>query len=179
VLNLTDVERRILINQSRILAALYPLKAAEFERTIEILSEGYQEAWEDVVLGGLKTPYPKEEMNFIYRVLEMYDWLQKSYYALSFEEKVCFQEKALVFPGFDPKTEARQLAYSRFLMGNLDRFAFMEVVNPFTAPHPMRDAYETMLKRLPKHAGEVLTSAQLKAVLGDARTEARVEEEAA
>ena len=64
MLNLTDVERRILINQSRILAALYPLKAAEFERTIEILSEGYHEAWEEVVLSGLKEPYLKEEMNF-------------------------------------------------------------------------------------------------------------------
>jgi hypothetical protein len=32
VLNLTDAERRILINQSRILAALYPFEAAEFER---------------------------------------------------------------------------------------------------------------------------------------------------
>ena len=179
MLNLTDVERRILINQSRILAALYPLKAAEFERTIEILSEGYHEAWEEAVLGGLKAPYLKEEMNFIYHVLEMYDWLQKSYYALSFEEKVHFQEKALVFPGFAPKAEARQLAYARFLMGNLDRFAFMEVVSPFAAPHPMRDTYAAMLQRLPKHGGEVLTASQLKAVLADIGAGDRVEEEAA
>ena len=179
MLNLTDVERRILINQSRILAGLYPLKAAEFERTIEILSEGYHEAWEEVILGGLKVPYPKEEMNFIYHVLEMYDWLQKSYYALSFEEKVCFQEKSLIFPAFDPKTEARQIAYARFLMGNLDRFAFMEVVNPFAAPHPMRDTYEAMMRRLPKHGGEVMTSAQLKAVLADLGPGLHVEEEAA
>jgi uncharacterized protein YfbU (UPF0304 family) len=179
VLHLTDVERRILINQSRILAALYPLKAAEFERTIEILSEGYHEAWEETILGGLKTPFLKEEMNFIYHVLEMYDWLQKSYYALSFEDKVYFQEQSLVFPAFDPKTEARQLAYARFLMGNLDRFAFMEVVNPFAAPHPMRDTYEAMLKRLPKHAGEVLTTGQLRAVLADLGADVLVEEQAA
>jgi hypothetical protein len=55
----------------------------------------------------------------------------------------------------------------------------MEVVNPFTAPHPMRDSYEDMMTRLPKHAGEVLTAAQLKTVLGDAHTTAHVEEEAA
>lgn len=177
MLNLTDVERRILINQSRILAALYPLKAAEFERTIEILSEGYHEAWEEVVLSGLKEPYLKEEMNFIYQVLEMYDWLQKSYYALSFEDKVQFQEKALVFPGFDPKTEGRQVAYARFLMGNLDRFAFMEVVNPFAASRPMREAYAAMLKRMPRHSGEVLTAAQLKEILADMGRDAPAERE--
>jgi uncharacterized protein YfbU (UPF0304 family) len=167
VFNLTDVERRILINQARILCALYPLKAQEFERTIEILSEGYHEAWEDLILANLKQPLPKEEMNFIYHVLDMYDWLQKSYYALSFEEKVYFQEQALVFPGFEPKTEARQLSYARFLMGNLDRFAFLEIVNPFAAPTPMRDIYSQMLARMPRHGGEVLTAAQLKTILAD------------
>lgn len=167
MLNLTDVERRILINQARILAALYPLKAAEFERTVEILSEGFHGAWEEVILGNLKQPLLKEEMNFIYHVLEMYDWLQKSYYALSFEEKVYFQEQALVFPGFEPKTESRQAAYSHFLMANLDRFAFMEVVNPFAAPKPMREVYAQMLARMPRHGGEVLTAPQLKAILAD------------
>ena len=81
MLNLTDVERRILINQSRILAALYPLEASEFEQAIKILSEGYQESYQEVVLKGLKPSFMKEEMNFVYQVLEMYDWLQKSYYA--------------------------------------------------------------------------------------------------
>lgn len=167
VLNLTDVERRILINQARILAALYPLKAPEFERTIEILSEGFHEAWEEVILNNLKQPLPKEEMNFIYHVLEMYDWLQKSFYALSFEEKVYIQEQALIFPGFDPKTEARQLAYARFLMGNLDRFAFLEIVNPFAAPKPMREVYTQMLARMPRQGAEVLSAGQLKAILAD------------
>ena len=37
VINISDVERRVLINQARILAALYPLEAPQFERTIEIL----------------------------------------------------------------------------------------------------------------------------------------------
>jgi uncharacterized protein YfbU (UPF0304 family) len=106
-------------------------------------------------------------MNFIYHVLEMYDWLQKSYYALSFEEKVYFQEQALVFPGFEPKTEARQLSYARFLMGNLDRFAFLEIVNPFASLTPMRDVYAQMLARMPKHSGEVLSAGQLKTILAD------------
>lgn len=165
MLNLTDVERRILINQSRILAALYPLESTEFERTIEILSEGYHESWHEVVLKGLKEPFLKEEMNFVYQVLEMYDWLQKSYYALTLEDKLQLKEQMLVFPGFDPKTERRHLAYATFLLGNLERFAFVEVSKPLAAPKPMCGTYEEMLKGLPAFGGDILAPSQLKAVM--------------
>jgi uncharacterized protein YfbU (UPF0304 family) len=165
MLNLTDVERRILINQSRILAALYPLESTEFERAIEILSEGYHEAWHEVVLRGLKEPFLKEEMNFVYQVLEMYDCLQKSYYSLTFEDKLQLKEQMLVFPGFDSKTERRHLAYATFLLENLERFAFVEVTKPLTALKPMCETYEEMLKGLPSFTGEVLPPAQLKAVM--------------
>ncbi|MGB0086598.1 MAG: YfbU family protein [Rhodomicrobiaceae bacterium] len=165
MLNLTDVERRILINQSRILAALYPLDAKEFERAIEILSEGYQEGWQEVVLKGLKSPFLKEEMNFVYQVLEMYDWLQKSYYALSLGDKLHLKEQTLIFPGFCPETEKRHITYVTFLLENLDRFAYVEVVRPPHALQPMRDIYEEMLKGLPAFRGDVLPGAQLKAVI--------------
>jgi uncharacterized protein YfbU (UPF0304 family) len=165
VLHLTDVERRILINQARILAALYPLEAQKFERAVDLLSEGFHEAYEELILDNLKRPLIKEEMNFIYQVLEMYDWLQKSFYALSFEDKVHLPESKLVFPGFCPRNEGRELAYARFLMGNLDRFAFLEIVNPLAAAHPMRDTYHSMLKRLPQQEGEILSAVQLRLVL--------------
>jgi uncharacterized protein YfbU (UPF0304 family) len=165
VLNLSDVERRILINQSRILAALYPLETTEFERTIEILSEGYHEDWPDVVFRGLKVPLLREEMNFVYQVLNMYDWLQKSYYSLTLEEKLQLKERALVFPGFEVGSEGQHLAYARFLLENFDRFSFTEVVKPLNAAKPMRDVYQEMLKELPTAASEVLSAPQLKAVV--------------
>lgn len=165
MLHLTDVERRILINQARILAALYPLEAPKFEQAVEVLSEGFHEAYEELILDNLKKPLIKEEMNFIYQVLEMYDWLQKSFYALSFEDKVHLPESKLVFPGFCPRHEGRELAYARFLMGNLDRFAFLEIVNPLASTQPMRDIYHSMLKRLPQQDGEILSAAQLRLVL--------------
>lgn len=165
MLNLTDVERRILINQSRILAALYPLDAPEFERAIEVLSEGYQEAWPDLVLKGLKSTFPKEDMNFIYQVLGMYDWLQKSFYALTLEDKLQLKERTLVFPGFCPKTETRHIAYATFLLENLDRFSYVEVIKPLHASQPMRDIYQEMLKDVPRFGGDALTAAQLKAII--------------
>jgi uncharacterized protein YfbU (UPF0304 family) len=165
VLNLTDVERRILINQSRILAALYPLETTDFERTVEILSEGYYEDWPDTVLKGLKQPLLKEEMNFVYQVLEMYDWLQKSYYALTLEEKLQLKERTLVFPGFEPASEMAHLAYARFLLENLDRFSFTEVVKPLHSRRPMRGVYQAMLQELPAPRGDLVSAPQLKAVV--------------
>lgn len=165
VLNLTDVERRILINQSRILAALYPLEAPDFEKAIKILSEGYQEGYQDVVLKGLKPSFIKEEMNFVYQVLEMYDWLQKSYYALTLEQKLQLKEQTLVFPGFCPKTEASHIAYATFLLENLDRFSYVEMKKPLHAPQPMREVYEEMLKGLADFGGDFLTASQLKAII--------------
>ena len=165
MLNLTDVERRILINQSRILAALYPLETSQFERTVEILSEGYHEDWPDIVLKGLKVPLLKEEMNFVYQVLDMYDWLQKSYYSLTLEEKLQLKERALVFPGFEAESEEQHLSYTRFLLENFDRFSFTEVVKPLNAAKPMREVYKEMLNELPTSSGEVLSAPQLKAVV--------------
>jgi uncharacterized protein YfbU (UPF0304 family) len=164
VLNLTDVERRILINQSRILAALYPLESNDFERTAEILAEGFHEGWQEAVLKGLKTPLLKEEMNFVFQVLAMYDWLQKSYYALSLEDKLHLQERTLVFPGFEPRTERRELTYAHFLLENLDRFSFTEVAKPLNAHRPMRHIYTGMLDALPNDNRSVLCAAQLKAI---------------
>jgi uncharacterized protein YfbU (UPF0304 family) len=165
MLNLTDVERRILINQSRLLAALYPLEAAEFERTVKILSEGYQEGWQEVVLKGLKAPLLKEDMNFVSHVLEMYDWLQKSFYALSLADKLHIKEQALAFPGFCPETEQPYIAYATFLLETFDRFAYVEVLKPLHTLRPMREVYDEMLRELSNFGGSVMTAAQLKAVI--------------
>jgi uncharacterized protein len=165
VINISDVERRVLINQARILAALYPLEARQFERTIEILSEGYHEAWEEVVFKGLKRPFLKEDMNFIYQTLEMYDWLQKSYYALTLNEKVHLPERSMIFSGFCPKEEPRHYSYCRFLLENMDRFAFVETTDTLMAEQPMVDVYERMLNRLPRDGRSTLSAKSLTTVL--------------
>jgi uncharacterized protein YfbU (UPF0304 family) len=165
VINITEVERRVLINQARILAALYPLEAKQFEKTAEILSEGYHEAWEEVVLRGLKKPHPKEDMNFVYQTLEMYDWLQKSYYALNIDEKLRLPERSLVFPGFDPKEEPRFFSYCRFLLENFERFNFVETAERLIAIQPMHGVYERMLLRLPTDAGDTLSAKALRVII--------------
>jgi uncharacterized protein YfbU (UPF0304 family) len=165
VINISDVERRVLINQARILAALYPLEASKFERSIEILSEGYHEAWSEVIMSGLKKPFLKEDMNFIYQTLEMFDWLQKSYYALQLDDKLQLPERSLIFAGFCPKEEPRHLTYSRFLLENLERFAFVETTEHLMAEQPMHDIYERMLHKLPRDGRDFLSAKSLKVVI--------------
>ena len=165
MINITDVERRVLINQARILAALYPLESRQFERTIEILSEGYHAAWEDVVFKGLKLPFLKEDMNFIYQTLDMYDWLQKSYYALTLDEKVHLPERSLIFCGFCPTQEPRHYSYCRFLLENMDRFAFVETTERLLAEQPMLEVYERMLNRLPRDGRSTLSAKSLRMVI--------------
>lgn len=161
VLNLSDIERRILINQSRILAALYPLETTNFLRAVDLLEGGFHEAWHEVVLRGLKEPFPKEEMNFVYQVLDMYDWLQKSYYALSLDEKLQLREAVLVFPGFGRHSEKQHLAYAYFLIENLERFSFVEVTQPLGTDIAMAETYQQMLEILPPHKDGMLTCAQI------------------
>jgi uncharacterized protein YfbU (UPF0304 family) len=165
VINITDVERRVLINQSRILAALYPLEASQFERTIEILSEGYHDAWEEVILSGLKKPLLKEDMNFIFQTLEMFDWLQKSYYALQLDDKLQLPERSLIFTGFCAREEPRHLSYCRFLLENLERFAFVETSDNLIAERPMREVYERMLHKLPRDGRDFLSAKSLRVVI--------------
>ncbi|NJM34210.1 MAG: hypothetical protein HC850_05260 [Rhodomicrobium sp.] len=141
------------------------MEAPEFERAIAILSEGYQEGWQEIVLKGLKSRFLKEDMNFVYHVLEMYDWLQKSYYGLTLEDKLQLKEQTLIFPGFCPKTEKNHIAYATFLLENLDRFAYVEVIRPLHAPQPMRGIYEEMLKGLPTFSGDILTATQLRTII--------------
>lgn len=174
VLNLSDIERRILINQSRILAALYPLEALHFQRAVELLENGYYEAWHDVVLRGLKEPFPQEEMNFVYQVLNMYDWLQKSYYALSLDEKLQLREAVLVFPGFDARSEKEQLAYSYFLIENLERFSFVEVTQPLGTDVEMSHSYRRMLGTLPFHQNRMLTAGEIAELVATVTNDVRL-----
>jgi uncharacterized protein YfbU (UPF0304 family) len=83
------------------------------------------------------------------------------------DDKSQIKESALVFPGFCPRMEGPQLAYARFLMGNLERFAFLEIVNDLTTGRPMRGVYERMLKRTSRYNADMLSPTQLRGVILD------------
>lgn len=165
-MSLSDVERRILLNQYKILSALFPAEAEQYDRLAQILNEGYHDRWSDVVYGDMKEPLPKEETDFVFDVLVMYDWLQKSYFSLPKPERFDFDEKQLRFPGFDAGGEKRLGAYARFLAQRMERFTFLNAVPGMVCGSSMRAAYGRMLAAMPKlEENRSLTAYEIRHIL--------------
>ncbi len=160
----------ILINQYEILAALRPQELAVFNRYAEIVQEGYYEMWADEAIGSLSNPLPYEELDYVGRVMEMFDWIQISYDRLSAAEKATIEEIDVRFPGFDGNHETSYMAYARFLTEKMNRFASLRLMDGMNSHFPTRDRYEAMLSVLPRRhwadkpylsAAEIRTLAKL------------------
>jgi uncharacterized protein YfbU (UPF0304 family) len=156
VLDLSSSERRILINQMKILASLYPLEAKSYEREITMLSIGSPEVYWQTTLREFNKSRLNEEMNFVYQVLQFYETLQNSYYALDLREKIQLDNSALVFPGFHSTQEAILKDYMNFLLDNLGRFSFLETRKPPHSIRPMREFYQELLKQYSSHDDNAL-----------------------
>jgi uncharacterized protein YfbU (UPF0304 family) len=165
MMSLSDVERRILLNQYKILSALFPAEAEQYDRLAQILAEGYHDRWADAILGDMKEPLPREETDFVFDALVMFDWLQKSYYSLPRKERHGVDERRLRFPGFDAGQEGRLATYARFLVQRMERFAFLNAVAGMTSAAPMRMAYVRMLMALPKLEDRSLSAQEMRSIL--------------
>lgn len=167
--SLSEVERRILLNQYKILAALFPAEAEYYDGLAQILGEGYHDRWEDAVLGDMKEPLPEEDTDFVYEVLVMYDWMQKSFYSLSMADRETVDEKRLRFPGFDTVLEKRLGVYARFLIKRVERFTFLSAAPGMNNNTPLRTAYARMLAAAPKLEERNLSAVEIRYIL-DAAT---------
>jgi uncharacterized protein YfbU (UPF0304 family) len=163
-MSLSDVDRRILLNQYKILSALYPGDAAHYDRLAEILAEGYYDEWSDIVLVDLKKPLPREDTDFVLSILTLYDWMQRSYYSLSLYERRGIDDKILRFPGFDANAEARLATYARFLVQRMERFTFLNTALGMTAEAPRCAIYARMLAAAPVPEERGLTAQELRAI---------------
>lgn len=177
-MRLSDVERRVLLNQYKILSALYPQEADHYDHLSQILVEGYHERWMEAVLGGLKKPLSNEDADFVFDVLVMYDWMQRSYYSTPKRDRQHVNEMRLRFPGFDPESEGRMVDYVRFLIQRLERFTFLNAAVSADGGGPMRPAYARMLAVLPRREDRILTFAEIRALLdaGEGRPAVSVRE---
>jgi uncharacterized protein YfbU (UPF0304 family) len=170
-LQLSDVERRILINQYEILAVLRPKEAESFNRCAEIIRAGYYEMWDDEAIGWLSKPMLRKEMLYVADVLDMYDWLQISYDRLPEAEKATIDASEVLFPGFDGNNETEYMGYARFLREKMDRFTTVGAPHGLNSHHPTRHMYNAMLRVLPKREGVFyLSAAKIRAVLDAPRT---------
>lgn len=115
-IELSPLERRILSNQSQILAALYPNEAENHLRTVKVLEEGFEYEYGDLFLG-FDAKVSTADCIFVLKVLGMYLDFSISDPANTF---VSASDKR--FPGFDGNHESGLLSYARFTMSDPNKF---------------------------------------------------------
>ena len=139
-IKLSKVERIILANQFRILAALEPDSAIEHQNRADCLQSGYLEQ------ASLER-YVEDELahdvhELVYDTLDMFQALKDA------KRKILELKKITIkFPGFDEKKEAKYLAYSRHLIERDVRFSDCAKDGPFATHSEMVETYEKMTKK--------------------------------
>ncbi|KYF69654.1 hypothetical protein BE15_25715 [Sorangium cellulosum] len=146
VTKLTDVERALLINQLSILKLLAPRDARYYDEKIEILRDGYEFFYDDVVqnLDTVST----EDCKFVIHVLDMYRWFDTYIRKHSKDKEVTTHHWAR-FAGFSGNDETALMGFTRFLIKTQGKFA-EQIPNEsrtdgFNSHAPVREVYERML----------------------------------
>ena len=114
-MELTDVERVILIRQCSILQMLEQEDEHDkdfWDRAIEVLENGYTELY-DQYLPHLEKPLPVGVYQFVCDVLNTYDGIN-AYKANHPEDTEVAEDNASMFPGFSGNYEIEYLALASF-----------------------------------------------------------------
>lgn len=115
-IELTRVERAILANQFRVLAAMYPEEKSDYEEREEVMRDGltgsYEWALEYVCPDS--NAMPREICDEVVDILQMHRTLLVSYKQLS--DKTGISKKMLAFEGFDANEETKYYSYAEFFL---------------------------------------------------------------
>lgn len=153
---LTKTERSTLILLYRILEKLEPKEKKFFTNAVGMLENGYLDMWESEYAGHLSDPLSRENVEYVYNVLDMYRWLQDSYKALSPADKKKVDAPKIIFGGFDGNNETELMAFARFLMEKMDRWSDLNVVAGLNTHHQTKHMYSAMLQKLPERNARAL-----------------------
>ncbi|GGE47737.1 hypothetical protein GCM10011391_28140 [Pullulanibacillus camelliae] len=146
-MELSKVERLLLINQYSILGVLDPDNQNDYELNKEILLQGYKQNYDDLIEWVLDD-LPEEISEEVIDILQMYRSLNFSYRGLDKKEKEKVDPEKLKFKGFDGNDETRYMVYARFFMHKLERFEELwgEGKNPdYNTHHSTLSKYRRML----------------------------------
>jgi uncharacterized protein len=163
---LNKFERRLLMNQYRILSLLDQSNADHYNKLRDALENGYVASYQDDLFAGILDGLSMEQCAFVREVMNMFDALQRSYDAL--DDKQGIEEERTKFPGFDSDYELAHLGYARFVVEREGRFSHLK---PFSADFishtPMLDRYRRMydIWKLAQNRYE-LTRDDITAILG-------------
>lgn len=168
-MKLTDTERSILMHQHMLLARMDGQDTEYHELATEILYRGYHEMWPDECLGNLDKIVPKNVMEFVHDVFDMYRLLKREFDALPDDKKAELDANEIKFRGFDGNNETQYMSYAKFVREKMARWTELDIED-YNSHCPCEDKYREMLAALPEKPYKVgkLTAEQIKAV-----TEAR------
>jgi len=141
-MELSKQERLILSYQYKILENLYPDEAGTYAQHRKIVEDGYTLNYDEISTH-IYDELSDEECREVLDILDMHHALQASYQALENKEGITIR-----FAGFDGNNETKQMAYTRFYLDELHRFAELTEIaqSPdFNSHRPTLQLYRLML----------------------------------
>lgn len=164
---LDSYQRQVLLNQNRILEALYPREASVYRQAQRVLEAGYSLHY-DEVLGGLSPEMKRADQLEVLDVLDLYRTLNYSYREL--HDKAAVKVEELEFRGFDGNNESDRFGYTRFLIVELKRYSELRGSSDapsFNSHMPMSNKYRRMVALWRSlDVDRPLTSAEINRILG-------------
>lgn len=145
-MKLSKKDRVLLINQYKLLAALYKEDEAHYRELIGILENGY-EIFYSMIDEWISDDMPTDEGKFVLNILDLYraiDDLKRS----SKDKKLADHPNSF-FRGFDGNQETEHMGFCRFLIDEQGKFQEQQqyfLRNDHLNSHmPMIDKYKRML----------------------------------
>lgn len=144
-MKLSKLDRILLINQLKIIEALYPDEAEELGVRREVLERGYEMlyAWDyDYVYDG-NDMMTAEESQEVWDTLDMFEAIQRS-----MPEGVDTKYYPVTkFAGYDGNNEGKFLSFAQFTVERLKRFEYvpMQKAGYWNSHMPIRPVYLRML----------------------------------
>lgn len=170
-LKLTKLDRVFLVNQLRIMEALYPDDASQLSVQREALERGYEMlyAWgfEYIYDGDAKMSI--EECQEVWDTMDMFDGIERS-----MPEGLDTSNLTMTkFAGYDGNNEGKFMSFAQFTVERLNRFEYLELQKPgyWNSHFPVRDIYQRMLeewKKVPRLERFSMSQEQLTRVLAAA-----------
>lgn len=168
MLKLSKFQRILLINQMKILEALYPDESKEFIDNREILEHGYEYLYDFVyefITDGAEN-MSRAECKEVWDTLEMFGSLSSAAKLLNLHISL----GEIIFKGYDGNNEGKFMAFARFTVERMERFQYvpMDNMHYWNSHSPMRETYNRMLavwRKLPNRARFEMSAHDVRMVL--------------
>lgn len=173
-MKLTKLERIFLVNQLKILEALYPDEAEQLSLQREALEQGYEMLykWHTEYIYEGDDVMTIEESREVWDTMEMFVAIDRSLKELS-QDQVNDKRLWTKFMGYDGNNEGKFMSFAQFTVERMKRFDDLPMPKPgyFNAHMPVRDIYRRMLaewKKVPSQSRFDLNKVDLTKILAAA-----------